>query len=324
MPDTDDLNFLIDEQNTPQHADVHLDETTDFDIQLPPPPVAPVVVAASQVIPSQTISVDLNKDKFAAFMSVLQMMKYSCQDLYIRNGKISQINSKKSMFFQIDLTPILGDASLDIGGIATKFEILSMFRKQGVDVFLDISPTGYTFRDAQSKIHNKRSIQSFLEPTGLTEQQISDRLQLDTNRRIFSYVWQKRMLDRIMSYAKSLATPVLRIECLGDTILCKTQSLDNASTTQIDLLTLEDEVDDATLNDLVVPFPSMCFINFIQGGIVEISSELYHRRDDSRPSAALKLSGSLPVAGVDRPIEVTICSAGYFSPLHADNDGNII
>ena len=324
MPDTDDLNFLIEEQHRPANEDVYLDETSDFVIE----PPQQDILAPTQNIPVQTqaVSVDLNKDKFSAFMSVLQMMKYSCQDLYIRNGKISQINSKKSMFFEIDLTPILGDANLVIGGITSKFDILSMFKKQGVDVFLDISSTGYTFRDAQSKIHNKRPIESFLEQTSMTTQQIQDRIQIDTNRRIFSYVWQKRMLDRIMGFAKSLATPVIRVECLGDTIVCKTQSLDNASTTQIDLLTLEDEVDDSSLVDVVTPFPSMCFINFIQGGIVEISSELYHRvyAAGERPSSALRLSGSLPVAGVDRPISVVISSSGWFSPLHGNADGNII
>lgn len=314
--DADDLNFLISEDRP--NNDVHLDEAMDFDI------AENIVPDPAQETPpiTQSASIALPKDKFAAFMSILKMLKYSCQDLYIVNGKIRQVNSKKSMFFDIDLTSILGNANLIINGIAGKFDTIDILKRQGVDVMLDISDTGYDFSDAISRVHHKKPMEAYLEQVRVTEQQIQERAAVDYNRRIFKYTWQKRVLDRIINYAKTLATPVLRIECNGSEICCKAMSLDNASTTQVTVLVLQDEVDDTSINGLVVPFPCMCFVNFIQGGIVEIESELYHRIDDTRPSATLKLTGSLPIGGTDLSIPITIYACGGFSPINEVTGGS--
>ncbi len=320
----DDLNMFLEDGKKSKNDDLQLDESSDFVIEEEREEAEKIKTTVNSKNSSSVVTIDLNKDKFAAFMSILQMMKYSCQDVFIRGGKISQINSKRSMFFHIDLTPIFGNADLVIGGIASKFEILSMFRKQGVDVCLDILDTVYVFRDALSKIYNKKPIEAFLENTAMSEDTVREKLKVKYDKRIFQYSWQKRVLDRIMIYAKSLATPVIRVEFMGSTILCKAQSLDSAATTQVDVVTLEDEVDDSTIKDLVAPFPAMSFINFIQAGIVEIESALYHRDDPNSPSCVLELKGELPVAGLDEPINICVRTAAFFSPLNQDSEGNII
>ena len=167
-------------------------------------------------------------------------------------------------------------------------------------------------------------MENFLEPTHCTEQEIQDKLSIDPNRRIFSYVWQKIILDRIISAAKSLGAATMNIGFFGDNLKFTLGSLDNKSSTQMDIMTLEDELDDTTITGVDAPFPSMCFINFIQGGLVEINSQMYYRNAPTCPSVVLKLYAPMPIAGTDLIIPVTVSASAKFSSQGADGEGNII
>jgi len=308
MPN-DDLSFLND--NEPE--EIALDETSDFNM-VPTTTEAddsPVEVAQT-VIPYDDRTISLGKDNFAALMSVFQMLKHSAPNLFIKNGKVTQLNDKRSLIFDVDLTPILADANILISSLPSKYDALIIYKKQNVEVFLDIDPRGYVFRDSRSKLHFARLVESVLGNSPyVTEQQVIERADINPDRRIFSYVWKKADLDRIIHWIKLLGTNVINFEFNGDSIDCVLQSLDNASTTKATVLTLEDEVDDNSLTNKTMCFLAQSLINFIQGGVVEVQSEMFMRRDTTRTAATIKFSALIPIAGTNQNVSVVTYAGGY-------------
>jgi len=314
---TDDLDALVSE-------DDNSDSTPDLDFNFslddspeeePADEEETFQRATSTTITTNVTTVDLEKEKFNAFLSILKLLKSSCKDLTIKEGKISQLNDKKSLIFVIDLTSILGNESFMISGIEKRLEILEPFGNQNVDVFLDLAPDGYTFRDSISQIHMVAPIQQYIHDNNefLEPEQVDSKLSPDISRRIFTMTFGKILLQRLFQYAKSLAANVVRIQFNGDTAKFQVQALDSARSTIIDLATLEDELDDTSIDGLITPFANQAFLNFLNAGIEEVDLEMYHRLGDSN-SAMLKITSSLAWGGDDGgEIPITINALGPFT-----------
>jgi hypothetical protein len=316
MPDNENLDELVGLEDSENLFDESM-----FD----PDAAETSTYEAEELVPVQTVinsndtrTITLDKERFSTFLTILKIVKGngSCTDLTIKEGKICQLNDKKSMVFIADLTPILGNASMLISGLESKLELLEPFKKQCVNVFLDICPDGYVFRDSLTKIKLSMPVQEYIQQNNewMSDTSMDTRIALDSSRRVFSYKFDKIILSRLLTYAKVLASPVLRILFNGDKACFQIQALDSTKSTEILLTELDDELDDTSINNLIAPFNIQAFLNFLCGEVEEIQSEVFHRRSEDVPSVVIRLNASVPIKGEDGgEIAVTICSAAQLA-----------
>jgi len=323
---SDDLNFLVNEDdnisnnNTKEEQSISVDNDEDIFSSAD----EEIVDIKENTKKSNKKTSDLKKEDlvkkdnnvimfdksiFGLFMDVLQMLKFSCSDLYINEGYVSQFNSKMSMMYLIDLTPILGNTTLILNNLIFKHELLSMFKKQNSDVKLEIFDDSYIFSDLFSKIHFKKALEKYLQSIKLDKEKVKE----DFNKSdiIHTIEWNKTILDRLLVYSKTLSSNSLKFVFMNDNIICKVQALDSESTTQIDLMTIEDCLDNSSLNGVSVSFPNGCFLDFMQAGIFNFKTSIFFRKIKGKDSIAIESSGSLPIPGLNKNIDVFIYGSSY-------------
>lgn len=296
----DDLSVFDEENNDPPFDPDTFEEEGEFE-----------QVESKISSPDEDIIFDLGKDKFSALLSIFKIMKPTCQDMIIKSGKIIQMTTKKHFIFSIDLSPIVGEIDLIIPSIAQRLQILELFKKQNVDMFLDVHSKGYRFRDSRSGLNYRKALESFSEKS-LTMDEALAKLLPDTDKEIFSLTWDKMLLERMSVMSQTLGIPVLNIEFKGDTADILFRPIETMSAETFDITKISDELDDTSLVDMSVPFPIEPWTSMLEGGVEEIESVLYHRKTTT-PSACLMLKGELPIGGTDLTIKIEILTGSVFS-----------
>jgi len=107
--------------------------------------------------------IDLRKNKFSIFMDLLRILKDTCTDLALEKGKIQQLSDKRQCIFSIDTKSIMGNTNLLMSSVATKHDLLEIFRKQHVDMYLEINDSNYIFRDSISKLEFIKPMEEYME-----------------------------------------------------------------------------------------------------------------------------------------------------------------
>lgn len=262
-----------------------------------------------QIVP-KTIS--LSVEQFNTFMSVIKGLHYSCSDIIINKGIISQFNERKTFIFNIDLRSILGDACLIMNNLDLKHKLFSsLFQKQNVDVVLDITENDYTIRDSSCKITFKCVDTELIDSKFLTDKELKSTILKDVDREIFTYKFKKMMISRIISSASLLASPSMRILFEGDKASLIIQPLDATNNTVATIGIIEDELEDTSLQNVLITTKVMTFLNFLNAGCEEIDSSL-HFRKTTEPTCCLQLKSVLEVAGSDLKVPFSIYSMMNF------------
>lgn len=294
---SDDLNELFEENDAVDN------ETAPWDEE-------PETAVCTNVVSKGTVN--LSKEKFKTLCTILQMLKDECQDIHVKNGKLCQLTDKKNAIIQMDVSAIMNDKDIMLSGIRQKYEILDPFVKQNVHVNLDTDETGYVFRDSISKIFFRMPVEQFISNKYLTEEEFMNKIDVDENNRIFKYKIEKYHIGRLTSYQKALGANLLRIEFSNGKALFKILPSDQSTSTVIDFLSLEDELDDSSVNG-VTPYSIQPLLIFPTGGIEEINIEMYHRKQEN--TTVMKMFSNLHIEGSDETIPITVwCIAPVVVP----------
>jgi len=269
------------------------------------------VISSTNSASSNDKEILLSKSVFSVLMDLLDIVRFSCSDLYITDGWISQLSSKKNMIFLINLTPILGNISISLNNISFKYDLLSVFRKQNVDVSLVVNENDYVFKDNFTKVYFKRALEKYLEKVKLEKSKVEETIVSTKDTLVFKMTWNKMLLDRLSIYSKTLSTPLIKFTFNDDySVTCKIQALDNESTTQIDLFSVSDGLEDDSLFNCYATFPAACLLNLTQGNVFEFECKLYSKKDGKK-SIVMRLDAKVLVPGTNKSIDVSIFSPSY-------------
>lgn len=293
MQDTEDLSELVQDDDVPFDLDdiVTTEVTNDN---------ATAIQATNNAV-TVGDNIYLNKEKFSAFLNVLQVLKIPCQDLDVQGGSVCQMNNKKSAIYCIDMSSLLGTNTFQLSGIAQKYDLLDPFRKNNVDVMLDLDDTNYVFRDNTSKISCRNPSSEFLSNRFTNQADLNNRLSLTTNK-VFDVSLEKTLMGRLDTYAKVLTATTLKIKFEGNRANFCMSPADSGNTTEVTLMSLVDELEEELIGTMAIPIDP--FTSCLSGGINELNISMFHRTRDRE--FCIKLEGKLDINGSDATVPFTI------------------
>lgn len=206
-----------------------------------------------------TVSIELPSEEFSKFVSILSIVSKMCTDLTIVDGIICQPSDKRSSILSIDIGSVLGESTtVMISGVSSKVDLLEPFRKQSVDMYLDMSDNRYSFRDSLSKIEFVKPIEKYLNNRFIGEQELKDKLNVSEDGQIFEYQISKFLIERLTALQRGLSAATIRFEFKGTSLDIVVSASDNPSTTAIGkLITIENI--DKEINGVCV-FPIQPFL----------------------------------------------------------------
>lgn len=270
--------------------------------------VQPVALGTPVVTVDPSL-ITMENAKFATFLSLLQFLNNNCVDLLIKNGKILQLNTPRSIIFEIDATPLFGDITLPISNISSKFSLLQLFRQNNVNVSFQMDDSTYSFKDARSKFTYTKPNMQFLGNTSWDRKQLDDSMAIDKKRPILSCKLEKMILTRIKTISNTLQSALFRIEFKGSTAKLTIVPDEASKHTIADIRTFKDELNDTTLYGGAV-FNVQAIASFVDAGIEEIDLTVYHRTVTTPPSVAIVLSSKFQIGSTDESLPVTVYSQG--------------
>jgi hypothetical protein len=246
--------------------------------------------------------VDLRKERFGTFMDLLRVLKESCTDLIINEGKIQQLSNQKECIYSVDFSKIVGKNTLLLSGVAKKHDLLEIFRKQNVDMFLEINDMNYIFRDSITKLEFMIPMEEYLENRFIKDEVVSKKTISDDDEKILEYEITKMLLDRMNNSSKLLKASVLRVEFDEGKANLVINAGDSSSTTKISLATIEDKVEDTDIKGYM-NFSMNIFMSFINGGVENLTLEFF-KKDDTDNRYILRIKGELAISEEEDKIPV--------------------
>jgi len=184
--------------------------------------------------------ISLNASQFGTLATIISMISKVCQDVIIREGKISQLSDRRSSIFSIDLTSLVNEESLMLSGIKAKSELLEPFKKQTVDVDLILTPTTSIFQDTYSKIEFQHPLEKYLASPFISEDDLQNKLALDNDGHIFSYTMLKMIIERLSAIQKGLEATKLLVEFKDGEAIFKVKAADKLQSTVGKIMTITD------------------------------------------------------------------------------------
>ena len=291
----EDLDSLVEEKD---------DGYDDIDV---PFDVDDEVKTDKVVTKSSDGAIELNKEKFATLINVLQIIKMpTCQDVDINNGIIRQYNETKNIMINIDLTNILGNSTnLKMSGIEQKFNMLEPFRNQNVDVIAQVTENTYAFMDNISRLSYHQGLKEYMSNSFITDEKYNN--SVSCGKRVFEKVIGKAILQRISIYSKALVSEVIKIKFDKTKAHFELTPKDGASPAIASVFTIEDELEETNLVGKAV-LPIDPFLFCLGGGITELKIEMFHKKGKNATDNEylIKISGKLIISGSDDEVPINI------------------
>lgn len=189
-----------------------------------------------------SISIELPNEEFSKFASILGIVSKMCTDLTIKDGIICQSSDRRSSILYIDVNSILGESTVLISGTSSKVDLLEPFRKQGVDMYLDITNNFYSFRDDLSRLEFTKPIEEYLNNKFISSEELKSKLMIDKDGHIFEYQISKFLIERLVALQRGLSASTIRFEFTGNKVDVVVSASDNPSTTTVGKLVTIDSI----------------------------------------------------------------------------------
>jgi len=186
------------------------------------------------------ILIELPSEKFSKFTSMLSIVSKMCTDLTIKDGIVCQSSDRRSSILNIDISGIIGESTVLISGVSSKVDLLEPFRKQSVDMSLEITNNHYSFKDNLSKLEFTKPIEEYLNNKFISSDELRSKLMINEDENIFEYQISKFLIERLTALQRGLAASTIRFEFTGNKVDIVVSASDNPSSTAIGkLVTIE-------------------------------------------------------------------------------------
>ena len=155
-------------------------------------------------------------EKFASFLKVMEIVGSGCDYLVIQKGKVRQLGNNKRNIFEVDLSELFeGEEELDIviPNVLQKYQLIEPLYKQGCEITLTSSETGYTIKDEYSYIKIPNTLMKYVEQTNpiLGDEEYRKRIGLKEKIDVAVGEIPKMIMDRISSFSRALSSRTLNV-----------------------------------------------------------------------------------------------------------------
>jgi hypothetical protein len=252
-------------------------------------------------IPDSGGTIVLGKEKFSALLTTMLFFKNDCTDFIINGGNVSQFTDDKKYILSSDISELVGNLNLPISGIAIKFGLIELLRRQNVNVNLITDDNFYRFRDSVSEYVFKMPMHSHMKNSFITSSKAAHLMRPDYSKRIFTYKFDKKLLDRLQSASKALESATLYVMFEGQKANICIKPLDASDHTAVKLVTIDEELEDTSINKKFMSCWITSFLNFINCGAMEIEASIYRRKADEDVQVDDERLVVLLTAGINVP-----------------------
>lgn len=201
-------------------------------------------------------TLNLNAEQYNDFLRCITNLKEECNDIDIRDGVIRQRSNDKTSIFQIDMTPIIDDATISISDIKKKLDLLKIFAGQEVTIDIEEGETGnFVFSDTFSSLKFMTPAYQFIDNKYMTEDELTAIFNLNEDQLILEHGLDSMITERIRVITASFNIKAIQVEFEGETAMIKagTQAKDQFATFVEDIST-NVVFDRCSANLGVIPF----------------------------------------------------------------------
>jgi hypothetical protein len=187
--------------------------------------------------------ITLNEDNFSKFLSVMSILRQTCTDLIVKEGRICQLTDRRSAIYEIDMSSLIKESTLLLSGIGIKADLLSTFKQQNSDIDLIVDEQTYIFQDNASQLIFQKPQEKYLTNSYIPEEQLYEKLKIEEGQ-IFHLEIKKFLIDRLASFAKGLSATMVKLEFNGDKVVFIVSNSDKNVATEAKFVkaTLDQEV----------------------------------------------------------------------------------
>jgi hypothetical protein len=180
--------------------------------------------------------IPLTKESLKTFLQVLNYLSKTNKDVSIENGHIRQRSNTIHSVFDIDCTSVLGDANIKMTNIGSKEKLLTIFKKQMVDVDIYIDKDEYIFTDGTSALSFKKPYKVIND--FITETELDEIINPTQCIRVSKYSVSKQLLERINNWSIGLESEYLKVVFEKDKISVKLEMKEKVQSVVGTLLTI--------------------------------------------------------------------------------------
>ena len=179
-----------------------------------------------------TRTINLNEEEYNDFLRCLTNLKEICNDVDIRDGVIRQRSNDLTSVFEMNLSPIINDASIPITNLKKKLDLLKTF--VGQEVTIEIvegeteSESHFIVSDDQSSIKFLFPALEFMDNKMMTQEELDNIFNLDEEDLILANDLSSVITERIRVITDNFNTQAIQVKFENDnaTISAITQSKD--------------------------------------------------------------------------------------------------
>ena len=174
--------------------------------------------------------VSLNPEKFSSFMSIVSLLSSTCNDMVVNKGVICQASNTKAIYFNIDMTSVIGEQDIILSNIQMKEKILSMFKKNPGDVSITMADKEFVFEDSYSMITFRKPLESYITNKYIPSEEMEDKIAVNEKGVLIDLVLEKFIIERLKIMSESLSAIGIVVVFNGKEASFKLRSGDKDST----------------------------------------------------------------------------------------------
>jgi hypothetical protein len=187
--------------------------------------------------------ISLDEEQFNDFLRCLTNLKEICNDVDIRNGVVRQRSNDLTSIFEMDMTSIIGEASIPITNLKKKLDLMKSFA--GSEVTIDIteeeseSESFFSFADGVTSVKFIFPSIEFMDNKFMSEEELENIFNLQEDDLFLSDDLSTKITEKIRIFADNFNTQAIQVKFNQDkaAITASTQSKDQFAKFKSDIAT---------------------------------------------------------------------------------------
>lgn len=176
-------------------------------------------------------TINLDSEQYNDFLRCLMNLKEVCNDVDIRNGFVRQRSNDLTSVFEMDLSPLLTDATFAITDLKKKIDLFKTFLNQDVTITIVDNENGdnhFIFSDQFSSIKFISPTLEFMDNKWMDEDELQNIFNINEEELILQTELSGIITDRIKLVTENFNTQAIQILFDGEeaSIVASTQSKD--------------------------------------------------------------------------------------------------
>jgi len=179
-------------------------------------------------------TIRMTNEEFSNFLKCLSNLKEVCNDADIQQGIIRQRTNNHTSIFEIDMRPLLDDASISLTNLKQKIELLKPFQIQDVEITIEEDGEGsgyYEFKDEYSSIRFDIPTYDFMDNKFVSEEELRNIFSESEDDLLLEHDFESIINERIKIVSQYFNIQTVMVEFNGEsaTISARTPSKDQSA-----------------------------------------------------------------------------------------------